>query len=300
MIHDVDETLRNLIEDVVVDGSDVDLSLEAPTRDWAAKRSRPTISAFLYDIREDTSRRDVSPRAVVDEQGRTIGREAPPRRFRLSYLLTAWTQRPEDEHRLLSQLLAAFLAYDRIPGPGEGGDDDDGYLVGSLAEATVPTLLTLALPPPQDRSLSDIWSALGGELKPSLDLVVIAPIEPGRRYETGPPVIELPQIRTGDFSIDPPDVEEERRKRSTVATSRTTIEDVPGKPGFYRNQVGTDEHPGRTIDIRRPSATRGFSRSGAGSAGNGGAGDEPADPEPGPAERSRKKRPRRKRTDGDG
>ena len=31
-------------------------------------------------------------------------------------------------------------------------------------------------PASQERSLADIWSALGGELKPSLDLVVTAPI----------------------------------------------------------------------------------------------------------------------------
>lgn len=296
MIHDVDGTLRNLIEDVVIDGDDVDLSLEAPTRDWAARRSRPTINAFLYDIREDTGRRDVAPRIVVDEQGRTIGREAPPRRFRLSYLLTAWTQRPEDEHRLLSQLLSAFLCYDRIPGPGEPDEDDEGYLVGSLADATVPTLLTLALPPPQDRSLSDIWSALGGELKPSLDLVVIAPIEPGRRFETGPPVIEMPQIRTGDFSVDPPDVDEERRKRARVATRTTTIDDVPDKPGYSRSRAGTDDHPGRTLDIRRPSAGSWRTRDDRE--------PEPAESiaqaEPSQTRRARKKRSSGKRSSGDG
>ena len=37
----------------------------------------------------------------------------------------------------------------------------------------------MALPPPEDRALSDVWSALGGELKPSLDLVVISPFEAG-------------------------------------------------------------------------------------------------------------------------
>ena len=39
--------------------------------------------------------------------------------------------------------------------------------------------MTVALPPPEDRALSDVWSALGGELKPSLDLVVISPFEAG-------------------------------------------------------------------------------------------------------------------------
>ena len=42
-------------------------------------------------------------RSAADE-GYVAGHAAIPRRFRLSYLVTAWTQRPEDEHRLLCGL----------------------------------------------------------------------------------------------------------------------------------------------------------------------------------------------------
>jgi hypothetical protein len=52
----------------------------------------------------------------------------------------------------------------------------------------------VALPPPQDRSLSDVWSALGGELKPSLDLTVIAPLLPERASVAGAPVKEEPAL----------------------------------------------------------------------------------------------------------
>ena len=41
------------------------------------------------------------------------------------------------------------------------------------------------MPPPEDRALSDVWSALGGELKPSLDLVVIAPFDLERPIDVG-------------------------------------------------------------------------------------------------------------------
>jgi len=185
MIHDVDETLRALIERDVVDRG-VDLSFDAPTKDWASRQNKPTVNSFLYDIREDTTRRDVAPQPVLDDDGRVVGRRPPPRRFRLSYLLTAWTQRPEDEHRLLSALLTGFLRFDQLP---------EELLAGYLAEAPVPTLITLALPPTQDRSLSDVWTALGGELKPSLDLIVVAPIDPARGFETGPPVEREPLFR---------------------------------------------------------------------------------------------------------
>ncbi len=184
MIHEVDESLKVLITGEALNGG-VDVSFDAPTREWAARSGSPTINVFLYDIREDLGRRDVAPREIRNDAGRVVDRQAPPRRFKLSYLLTAWTQRPEDEHRLLSVLLARFLTFDAIP---------QQYLTGSLAELNIPVVLTLALPAGPERSLSDIWSALGGELKPSLDLNVIAPIDPTRSFETGPLVIEEPTI----------------------------------------------------------------------------------------------------------
>ena len=114
MIHDVDETLRALIERDVIDAG-VDISFEAPNKEWASRQNKPTVNAFLYDIREDVSRRDVAPQPVRDESGVITGRRPPARRLRLSYLLTAWTQRPEDEHRLLSALLRGFLRGDQLP-----------------------------------------------------------------------------------------------------------------------------------------------------------------------------------------
>lgn len=241
MIHDVDETLRALIDAKVANGSEVDVSFDSPTKDWAARQNKPTISSFLYDIREDVARRDVAPRLIKDDAGRTIGRKPPVRRFRLSYLLTAWTQQPQDEHRLLSQLLSSFLAFDEIPAE---------YLSGSLVDADVPTIITLALPPGQDRSLSDVWGALGGELKPSLDLVVVAPLEPGRSFETGPPVLEMPRLRVGDFTVDPDDVGAERAARKGVPLG-VPVEEVEEDPSADRLQVGSDEHPGRTFVIER-------------------------------------------------
>jgi hypothetical protein len=50
--------------------------------------------------------------------------------------------------------------------------------------------VTIGLPLPKDRQLSDIWSALGGELKPALDLVVTVPFPVGKLLEVGDLVTE--------------------------------------------------------------------------------------------------------------
>lgn len=171
MIHEVDETIRALVRRDVINGSDIEVVFDAPTKDWASRRNTPTIDVYLYDIREDLKRRQSGEVFARDEAGRKTGRTILPRFFKLSYLVTAWTQRPEDEHRLLSAMLGCFLRHDRIPAD---------LVAGSLGEQGWPIDVTIALPPPEDRALSDVWSALGGELKPSLDLVCLVPIDTDR------------------------------------------------------------------------------------------------------------------------
>lgn len=178
MIHEVDSALRRVIVEDALGGSGVEVAFEAPTKDWASRRNAPTVNAFLYDIREDLRRRS---RGLVNEyrEDKTVAaRRLPPRYIKLSYLLTAWTQRPEDEHRLLSVMLAGFIKHESLPAR---------TLTGSLQEIGLPVPMTVALPPPEDRAFADVWTALGGELKPSLDIVVSAPIDSGRVFPVGPP-----------------------------------------------------------------------------------------------------------------
>ena len=207
MIHDVDQLLERLVRRDALNGSAVDLVFDAPTKDWVARRSGPAVNLYLYDIREDLARRVPNWEDIRGPGGEVTGRIQPPRRFRLAYLVTAWTQRPEDEHRLLSSLLLAFLRNPMLQ-PGELG--------GALDEAGLPVYLEVGQPETQERSLADVWSALGGELKPSLDLVVIAPVVVGKSTPFGPPIQEPPTIGVGspDAAAEPV---ERRAPRRPVA-----------------------------------------------------------------------------------
>ena len=195
MIHDVDESLRALVKRDALEGSRVELAFDAPTREWSARQNSPVVSMYLYDVREDVSRREVAWETQRGPDRIPMEHAQPPRRYRLSYLITAWTQRPEDEHRLLSAMLACFLRYPVLP---------PDVLTGDLTRLPLPVHTTIALPPPQDRSIADVWSALGGELKPSLDLVVTAPLDASVRIPAAPPVLESPRIRVvrPDGTID--------------------------------------------------------------------------------------------------
>jgi hypothetical protein len=185
MIQDVDESLRALVKRDALNGSKAEVAFDAPTKEWSSRRNTPTVDLYLYDIREDLEQREVMWEQLRNDSGFVQERRPPPRRFKLSYLVTAWTQRPEDEHRLLSALLSCFLRHPTMP---------PDALNGTLVDARQPILINIGQPPPQDRSISDVWSALGGELKPSLDLVVNAPFDVRIATPAGPPVMEEPKF----------------------------------------------------------------------------------------------------------
>jgi Pvc16 N-terminal domain len=196
MLHELDTALRALVEREVGANGDIQVDFDAPTKDWASHRNRPTIDIYLYDIRQDLTRYQFGHVNVHNEEGFVAQRQPQPKFFRLAYLMTAWTQRAEDEHRLLSALMVTFLRHETVPAD---------LLDGSLAELEFPIPIAVALPPPQDRSLSDVWSALGGELKPSLDVTIIAPLLPERATDAGGPVRAEPRLsvaRRGAPSVE--------------------------------------------------------------------------------------------------
>jgi len=234
VIQDLDESLRALVRRDALNGSDVEVSFDAPTKDWSARRNTPTVDLYLYDIREDMARREVAWEEIRDETGRVTTRRPPPRRFKMSYLVTAWTQRAEDEHRLLSSLLSCFLANETVP---------PELLAGALAGVQLPVIMTIALPPPADRSLSDVWTALGGELKPSLDLVVTAPVVDTRSTKPGPPVLEEPKIRVAG-----------EQAGGRIGRVRRVEKPQPIAVPDETIKSGADNQPGRVIRLRGSSS----------------------------------------------
>lgn len=235
MIQDLDESLRGLVRREALNGSDVEISFDAPTKDWSARRNTPTVDLYLYDIREDMSRREMAWEEIRNSAGHVTDRKPPARRFKLSYLVTAWTQRAEDEHRLLSALLSCFLSNEEMP---------PDLLAGALAGINIPVLMTIALPPPADRSLSDVWTALGGELKPSLDLVVTAPVVDTRVEKPGPPVLETARIRVGGEAVGGRGA----KGRGTAPAAEPVA--IPEE----ERASGAADRPGRVIRLRGTTA----------------------------------------------
>jgi hypothetical protein len=250
---DLDESVRTLLRTYGRVPKDVELVFDAPTKDWASRRNGPAVDVFLYDIRENLERRQAVS-VDVKAGDRVTGRRLPTRWFNCSYLITAWTQRPDDEHRILGAIMMGLLVAHAVP---------IDCLRGRLATQEREVYMTLARPLAAERSISDIWSALGGELKPSLDLVLVVPFEPEVDEVVGPPVLEAPSLFIGRNG-GPSDVGSSREpghRRAKPAVTRSgspKVDEAVVKVGASEElRGGSSDQPGRrfTFEVLEPPRT---------------------------------------------
>lgn len=153
--------------------NEVDIAFDAPDREWGSRVNRPTINLYLWDVRENRSERDLGMVVHTDDHGNK--RVGPRPVLDCRYLVTAWTTEANDEHALLGRVLTAILL-----NPVLAPEHCKGPL--SVADS----LIRLSLAHGTDNS--DFWSALGGQLKPGLDLVVSLTVDVAAVVEAGPPV----------------------------------------------------------------------------------------------------------------
>jgi Pvc16 N-terminal domain len=177
MLHLLDEALESFLRsEVPLSSRQVAVVFEAPDEEWASKVTRPTVNMYLWDVRSNLVERHAGTELVEDGDGKRYRRPPMPR-VDCRYLVTAWTTALKDEHQLLGAVLSALL-------------DSRELAEEHLPEAysNVRPLPTIAVANPDGGDHSDFWTALGGRLKPGLDLVVTATVDVGAKKEAGPPV----------------------------------------------------------------------------------------------------------------
>jgi uncharacterized protein DUF4255/carboxypeptidase family protein len=180
MLADLDETLRSLLRrELERHGFDgVEIAFDAPAREWSGQLSSPTVNLFLYDLRESQEARpsEWGTTRASNGQARDV---RPPMMMECSYAVTSWTQAVEDEHRLLSQVLAVLFAFPTLPADAMParlqGLADRFPIEGRIAQ-------------PKADGKADFWNAVGGQYKASLDYVVSIACESGTALERGPEV----------------------------------------------------------------------------------------------------------------
>ncbi len=163
MIHDLDETLRQLlIQYGGLSPDQVDVSFEAPRREWSGPITRPTVNLYLYDIRENAELRESYWDTELDGN-RRVRIKRRPLRIDLAYIVTCWTSTPEDQHRLLWTVLETLFRNSPLP---------DDILQGDLQQLLHTARTMVAQPDSALKNPWDFWGAMQNELQPSINLVV--------------------------------------------------------------------------------------------------------------------------------
>jgi hypothetical protein len=203
-IADLDEALRTLLRrELERHGFEgVDIAFDAPSKEWSGKLTNPTVDLFLYDLRESVDRAVASPTEHRANGQATV--VPPPLRLELTYAVTAWTKAVEDEHRLLSQILAILVSYRHLP---------EDVLDGRRDDARLREVETLVGRPREEKA--DFWTSVGGEYKASIDFVAHLTIESGATFVRGPEV-RTQTLRTRRSDGPPSTLTELHRVGGTV------------------------------------------------------------------------------------
>lgn len=149
-----------------------DVSFDPPSGTWSAQLNRITVNVFLFGV----SRSPQPPRPALDRPGpdNRIHRRPPLPMLQLNYLVTAWAGTVNDEHQLIGDVLTTFLLHGVIPA---------GHFSTPLEGAA-----QLAVAPYDNSRAKDVWSTVGGTIKPSFELIVTVPVDALPFQDLGPRV----------------------------------------------------------------------------------------------------------------
>ena len=179
MLNDLDETLKALlvqdlphvVERIEADGFDV--RFDVPNREFRSRLTRPTLCLYLYNIQENRDLRG-GPWVVKRRDG-AVATRRPPVRLDCSYMVTAWSNEIEDEHRLLTGAARVLFRNPILP---------PEVLQGALADGI--DITTEVAQPENFKDVVDIWSVLDNDLHPSVRVKVTIPLEVDVEYESPP------------------------------------------------------------------------------------------------------------------
>lgn len=192
MIADVARAVAAILESEQLPGLAPTVSFDAPKKDWAAARTSPTFNLFLADIREDLSRRTTNLIEVTNAEGVVEYYRQPFRFYDVTFTLTAWTNRPEDDYVLLGLALTSLNRYDYVP-PKFCSEALQNFLnEGHALNMRVGGKIF------SDRFATELWSAMGSDYHPILSVVVTLPVPAGVPEPAGPPQTQPPKIGVTD------------------------------------------------------------------------------------------------------
>lgn len=204
MIRDVDCSLAAWVGTMLPPGTTV--RFDAPDPAWARHPpEQPFVDVFLYDIAQEVNGLSTEAVPIRDAEGRTVARQPQARRYRLSYLLTAWSADVAADHEMLGSVMTGCADAAIIPAE---------FVPGILAEAGLPVEVRCAPPREADgvsgasaaAGTAGLCQAFGIPPRAALALILVAPLIPAPRTDVAPPArsIELDVAALAEQSGDQP------------------------------------------------------------------------------------------------
>lgn len=211
MIPDLDKTIETIIYTRGGFGrNDIDVSFDTPDREWSSRLSRPTISCWAFDLRENMKLRSLERQ--VSRNGNQTSTLYPSYRMDVTYLITAWARKMEDEHRLLWRALAA-LKRTPILKPRD--------CEGELRYQQHDVLMLTATPSDHPINMVDLWGVVDNVMH--MGFTLCATVELERDYVSISPAVSGGASIAAGFTDNA-----ETGNIKTVDTH--TVEDGKNKP----------------------------------------------------------------------
>jgi hypothetical protein len=166
MLNVINTALETLLrERGQLDPIDIDVRFDLPSDDWVSSLTRPTVNMFLFELHENTEKRDSAPQTTVTNG--KAERRMPPRRIDLQYMVSVLTADIQDENELLWRVMATLMKYPQfVP-----------ELLPDPLRAIAPPMVARVASRDESRNMLDIWSSVGTEPHPSLCYIVTAPMD---------------------------------------------------------------------------------------------------------------------------
>ncbi len=207
MLHDLDKTIENLLIDKgKLNKREIDISFDQPTGEWSSRLNRPTLNCWCFDLRENLKLRTME-RSVTRDYNHNRGQTSfPPRRINITYLITAWARKVEDEHQLLWRALGVLKGTPKIT-----PQECEGLL--RYQQHDIP--LVVADMSDQPTNLVDLWGVLDNQMRVGFTLIATVELDTEIGFEA--PLVLEAAFRVGqsesprDESLTALDVEIQHR-----------------------------------------------------------------------------------------
>lgn len=149
-----------------------DVSFDPPSGTWSAQLSRITVNLFLFGV----GRSAQPPRPAADQVVNGVRMRRPQLPMvELHYLVSAWAGTVRDEHQLTGELLSLFIQNQVVP--------------QQHLQTELMSVVQLAVAPHDNNRAKDVWSTVGGTIKPSFEVIATTAID-SIPLEALPPAVE--------------------------------------------------------------------------------------------------------------